>query len=71
MVQQDPESSIVMATVGNDVAFGENLRKNLGPRREALTAVGLSHLPLDHPSSALSGGQKQRLAGILSDAPAP
>ena len=73
MMQQDPESSIVMATVGNDVAFGpENLRV---PRveiwdrvAEALTAVGLNHLPLDHPSSALSGGQKQRLglAGILS-----
>ena len=73
MMQQDPESSIVMATVGNDVAFGpENLRV---PREEiwrrvteALTAVGLNHLPFDHPSSALSGGQKQRLglAGILS-----
>ena len=73
MMQQDPESSIVMATVGNDVAFGpENLRV---PREEiwdrvteALTAVGLNDLPLDHPSSALSGGQKQRLglAGILS-----
>ena len=73
MMQQDPESSIVMATVGNDAAFGpENLRV---PREEiwdrvteALTAVGLNHLALDHPSSALSGGQKQRLglAGILS-----
>ncbi len=73
MMQQDPESSIVMATVGNDVAFGpENLRvpreEIWGRVTEALTAVGLSHLPLDHPSSALSGGQKQRLglAGILS-----
>ena len=73
MMQQDPESSIVMATVGNDVAFGpENLRvpreKIWGRVTEALTAVGLNHLPLDHPSSALSGGQKQRLglAGILS-----
>ena len=73
MMQQDPESSIVMATVGNDVAFGpENLcvpREEIWGRvTEALTAVGLNHLPLDHPSSALSGGQKQRLglAGILS-----
>ena len=73
MMQQDPESSIVMATVGNDVAFGpENLRvpreEIWGRVTEALTAVGLSHLPLDHPSSALSGGQKQRLglAGILA-----
>ena len=73
MMQQDPESSIVMATVGNDVAFGpENLRvpreEIWGRVTEALTAVGLNHLPLNHPSSALSGGQKQRLglAGILS-----
>ena len=73
MMQQDPESSIVMATVGNDVAFGpENLRvpreEIWGRVTEALTAVGLNELPLDHPSSALSGGQKQRLglAGILS-----
>lgn len=73
MMQQDPESSIVMATVGNDVAFGpENLRvpreEIWGRVTEALTAVGLNDLPLDHPSNALSGGQKQRLglAGILS-----
>ena len=73
MMQQDPESSIVMATAGNDVAFGpENLRvpreEIWGRVTEALTAVGLNNLPLDHPSSALSGGQKQRLglAGILS-----
>lgn len=73
MMQQDPESSIVMATVGNDVAFGpENLRvpreEIWGRVTEALTAVGLNDLPLDHHSSALSGGQKQRLglAGILS-----
>lgn len=73
MMQQDPESSIIMATIGNDVAFGpENLRV---PRAEiwnrvaeALGAVGLGHLPLEHPSGALSGGQKQRLglAGILA-----
>ena len=73
MMQQDPESSIVMATIGNDTAFGpENLRvpreEIWGRVTEALTAVGLSRLPLDHPSSALSGGQKQRLglAGILA-----
>ena len=71
MMQQDPESSIVMATVGNDVAFGpENLRV---PREEiwdrvteALTAVGLNHLPLDHPSSALSGGQNDHPSSALS-----
>ena len=73
MMQQDPESSIVMATVGNDVAFGpENLRRtprrNLGPRHRSPHRSRAHHLPLDHPSSALSGGQKQRLglAGILS-----
>ena len=73
MMQQDPESSIIMATIGNDVAFGpENLcvpRAEIWNRvAEALGAVGLGHLPLEHPSGALSGGQKQRLglAGILA-----
>lgn len=66
LVLQDPDSQVVLARVGDDVAFG---CENLGvPRDEtwrrvgsALAAVGLD-LPLDHPSSALSGGQKQRLA---------
>ncbi|MDO4898695.1 MAG: ABC transporter ATP-binding protein [Rothia sp. (in: high G+C Gram-positive bacteria)] len=73
LMQQDPESSIVLARVGDDVAFGpENLgvpREQIWQRvDEALAAVGLGHLPLDHPTSALSGGQKQRLglAGILA-----
>lgn len=73
LMQQDPESSIVLARVGDDVAFGpENLavpREQIWPRvTEALTAVGLNHLDLNHPTSALSGGQKQRLglAGILA-----
>ncbi|MEO7124322.1 MAG: ATP-binding cassette domain-containing protein [Lacisediminihabitans sp.] len=65
-VLQDPDSQVVLARVGDDVAFG---CENLGvPREEtwrrvgsALAAVGLD-LPLDHPSSSLSGGQKQRLA---------
>ena len=35
MMQQDPESSIVMATVGNDVAFGPENRRNLGPRHRS------------------------------------
>lgn len=73
LMQQDPESSIVLAKVGDDVAFGP---ENLGVARdeiwqrvtEALAAVGLSHLDLDRSTSALSGGQKQRLglAGILA-----
>jgi energy-coupling factor transporter ATP-binding protein EcfA2 len=66
LVLQDPDSQVVLARIGDDVAFG---CENLGlPREEiwrrvgaALEAVGLG-LPLDHPSSSLSGGQKQRLA---------
>lgn len=73
LMQQDPETSIVLARVGDDVAFGpENLAvpaAEIWPRvRESLHAVGLGQLPLDHRTEALSGGQKQRLglAGILA-----
>lgn len=75
LMQQDPETQVVQARVGDDVAFGaENLA--VSPfeiqRRvlAALEAVGLE-LKLDHPTSALSGGQKQRLAlaGILAMGP--
>ncbi|AWB86700.1 ABC transporter ATP-binding protein [Mycetocola zhujimingii] len=75
LVLQDPDSQVVLARVGDDVAFA---CENLGvPRDEiwrrvhwALDAVGL-RLPLDHPSSRLSGGQKQRLAlaGVLAMRP--
>jgi energy-coupling factor transporter ATP-binding protein EcfA2 len=75
LVLQDPDSQVVLARVGDDVAFG---CENLGlPRDEtwrrvgdALAAVGLD-LPLDHPTSRLSGGQKQRLAlaGVLAMRP--
>lgn len=75
LVLQDPDSQVVLARVGDDVAFG---CENLGlPREEiwrrvgsALDAVGL-RLPLDHPTNALSGGQKQRLAlaGVLAMEP--
>jgi energy-coupling factor transport system ATP-binding protein len=66
LVLQDPDSQVIMARVGDDVAFGcENLgvpREELWRRvRGALDLVGLA-LPLDHPTEALSGGQKQRLA---------
>lgn len=69
LVQQDPESNIVLARVGDDVAFG---LENLGTPpaqiwpivRSSLDAVGL-HLPLDAATTALSGGQKQRL-GVAS-----
>ncbi|WP_163167578.1 ATP-binding cassette domain-containing protein [Arthrobacter sp. Alg241-R88] len=76
LMQQDPETQVVLSRVGDDVAFGaENLavpRDDIWARvHEALDDVGLSHLPLDHPTSALSGGQKQRLAlaGILAMRP--
>lgn len=66
LVLQDPETQVVLARVGDEVAFAaENLAV---PREEiwrrvgrALDDVGLD-LPLDHPTTALSGGQKQRLA---------
>ena len=75
LVLQDPDSQVVLARVGDDVAFGcENLavpRVEIWPRvRQALAEVGLG-LPLDHPTSSLSGGQKQRLAlaGVLAMQP--
>ena len=76
LMQQDPETQVVLSRLGDDVAFGaENLsvpRGDIWKRvGEALDDVGLAHLPLDHPTSALSGGQKQRLAlaGILAMRP--
>ncbi|WP_457973321.1 ABC transporter ATP-binding protein [Arthrobacter sp. D1-17] len=76
LMQQDPETQVVLSRLGDDVAFGaENLsvpRERIWPRvHEALDDVGLGHFPLDHPTSVLSGGQKQRLAlaGILAMRP--
>lgn len=75
LMQQDPESNIVLARVGDDVAFGcENLgvpREEIWPRvTAALDAVGLD-VPLDRSTEALSGGQKQRLglASLLAMSP--
>ncbi|WP_307807471.1 ABC transporter ATP-binding protein [Naasia sp. SYSU D00948] len=75
LVQQDPEAGVILARVGDDVAFGcENLgvpRGEIWARvAEALDAVGLD-VPLDTPTSRLSGGQKQRLAmaGVLAMRP--
>lgn len=66
LVLQDPDSQVILARVGDDVAFGcENLgvpRGEIWPRvGAALDAVGLD-VPFDRPTKALSGGQKQRLA---------
>ena len=75
LVLQDPDSQVILARVGDDVAFG---CENLGlPREEIWRRVGQSladvglELPLDHPTSHLSGGQKQRLAlaGVLAMKP--
>jgi energy-coupling factor transporter ATP-binding protein EcfA2 len=66
LVLQDPETQVVLARVGDEVAFAaENLAV---PRDEIWRRVGRTlddvglDLPLDHPTTALSGGQKQRLA---------
>lgn len=75
LVLQDPDSQVVMARAGDDVAFGlENAavpaddiwRRVTG----ALTAVGFPYGP-DRSTSALSGGEKQRLAlaGVLARRP--
>ena len=72
LVLQDPDSQVIAARVGDDVAFGcENLAY---PREEiwqcvnaALEMVG-PYVDLDFPTAQLSGGQKQRLAlaGVIA-----
>jgi energy-coupling factor transporter ATP-binding protein EcfA2 len=75
LVLQDPDSQVILARVGDDVAFGcENLgipRDEIWSRvRASLDAVGLD-VSLDRPTAKLSGGQKQRLAlaGVLAMRP--
>lgn len=75
LLLQDPDAQVILARVGDDVAFAcENLgvpRDQIWPRvRAALHAVRLA-VPLDHPTAQLSGGQKQRLAlaGLLAMRP--
>lgn len=76
LVQQDPESQVVLSRLGDDVAFAaENLavpREEIWRRvKRCAAAVGLDEYPLERPTAALSGGQKQRLAlaGILAMEP--
>lgn len=75
LVSQDPETQLVMARAGDDVAFGlENLGVDPGliwPRVErSLAEVGFPY-GLRHSTGALSGGEKQRLviAGALAMRP--
>lgn len=72
MMFQDPETQLVMARAGDDVAFGlENhavARADIWPRVDE--ALGLAGFPYgrDHPTGRLSGGEKQRLvlAGVMA-----
>lgn len=75
LVLQDPDAQVVLARVGDDIAFAcENLgvaRAEIWRRVDA--ALGAVGLPVgrDHPTTQLSGGQKQRLAlaGVLAMQP--
>ena len=75
LVLQDPETQLVMARAGDDVAFGlENAAvpaTEIWPRvDEALAAVGFGY-DRERRTSSLSGGEKQRLAiaGVLARRP--
>jgi energy-coupling factor transport system ATP-binding protein len=72
IVFQDPQTQLVMARAGDDVAFGLENRgvptAEIWPRvREALARVGFPY-DLRRPTAALSGGEQQRLAlaGVLA-----
>ncbi|BCJ44986.1 ABC transporter ATP-binding protein [Actinoplanes ianthinogenes] len=69
---QDPQTQLVMARSGDDVAFGLENRglpaAGIWPRvTDALTRVGFPY-PNDRPTHALSGGEAQRLAlaGVIA-----
>lgn len=75
MLLQNPEDSLVAATIGREVAFGpENLalpRDEIWRRvHDGLAQVGLRY-DVERPTSALSGGELQRLAlaGVLAIRP--
>ena len=75
LVLQDPDSQLVMARAGDDVAFGlENQavppEQIWGRVDDALAAVGFGY-GRNRLTSSLSGGEKQRLAiaGVLARRP--
>jgi energy-coupling factor transporter ATP-binding protein EcfA2 len=72
LVFQDPQSQLVMARAGDDVAFGLENRclpsDAIWPRVDAaMQAVGFPY-GRERPTDALSGGEQQRLAiaGIIA-----
>jgi energy-coupling factor transporter ATP-binding protein EcfA2 len=72
IVFQDPQTQLVMARSGDDVAFGLENRgvpaAEIWPRvSDALDRVGFPY-PITRPTAALSGGEAQRLAlaGVLA-----
>lgn len=72
LVLQDPDSQVIAARVGDDVAFGcENLaypREEIWQRVTAALEMVGPYVDLDFPTERLSGGQKQRLAlaGVIA-----
>ncbi|STD10778.1 Biotin transport ATP-binding protein BioM [Dermatophilus congolensis] len=62
----DPDSQIVMPTVGEDVAFSLRRRRLSRVERDAVVGEALSQIGLagrgGHPAARLSSGQKQLLA---------
>ena len=72
LVLQDPDSQVIAARVGDDVAFGcENLaypREEIWQRVTAALEMVGPYVDLDFPTEQLSGGQKQRLAlaGVIA-----
>lgn len=72
LVLQDPDSQVIAARVGDDVAFGcENLaypREEIWQRVSAALEMVGPYVDLSFPTERLSGGQKQRLAlaGVIA-----
>ena len=77
LVLQDPDAQVVMARLGDDVAFGSRTsasratRSGRASRRRSTRSGSTSRSTT--PTAALSGGQRQRLAlaGVLAMRPGP